>query len=324
MGVAKDDSIIAVDLGGTNIKSALLTGAGELIRKESTPTGGAAGKERVIENILEAVRRVAAPGRRLAGIGIGSPGWVNCETGEVNWIENIPALNGVNLVAAVGAVCDCPVYIDNDATNATRGEFLFGAGRGAKNFMGVTLGTGVGGGLILDGRVFTGSIHYAGEIGHVTYIPEGMACSCGKRGCLEAYASATAIRRAALSIQKRRIGSKLLNVSPEDLDARLVCDLAREGDEACRSIVYEAGGALGVVIGGVINLLNLDRVAIGGGVAAAGEILLEPVRLYASRHALPYAFECAQILPADLGNDAGLYGAAALVLMNAARPEGTN
>ena len=317
MTVAADSSaepIVAVDLGGTAIKSALVSVDGRILSRAETPTQADTSRERVIENIINAVKQVH-PGR-VRGIGIGSPGWVNGETGEVNWIENIPVLNGVSLTDPVRQAFDCPVFIDNDATNAARGEFTFGAGRGARNLLAITLGTGVGGGLILNGEVFTGGIHYAGEIGHMTYIPEGMACSCGKRGCLEAYASATAIRRAARSIRKRRIQSRLLEMDEAEVDARMVCDLARAGDEACRSIVTEVGTALGVVLGSVINLLNLDRVVIGGGVAAAGEILFEPLRLYASRHALPYAFDCVEILPARLGNDAGAAGSAALVLMN--------
>ncbi len=305
-------AIIAVDLGGTAIKSAVFQD-GRLIEKVETPTQAEAGRESVIENLIQSVVRLGQS--RIAGIGIGSPGRVNPETGAVDWIENIPALNGVNLSLLMRERFGCPVYIDNDATNAARGEFLFGAGRGATHMLCITLGTGVGGGLILDGRVYDGPGHYAGEVGHMTYIPEGMACSCGKRGCLEAYASATAIRRAALSIQKRRIQSRLLEIPAGTIDARTVCDLARTGDEACRSIVVEVGTAIGVVVGGVINLLNLKRVIIGGGLAAAGEILFEPIRLYASRHALPYAFEDVAILPAELNNDAGVYGAAALVHM---------
>ncbi|MCB1319247.1 MAG: ROK family protein, partial [Leptospiraceae bacterium] len=233
----------------------------------------------------------------------------------------IPCLNGVSVTAEIKKNYDLPVYIDNDATNAAKGMYRFGAGRGSAHMIGITLGTGVGGGIILHGQVHRGIINYAGEIGHITYIPDGMSCTCGKRGCLEAYASATAIVRSAQSILKRQIPSRLQKYPPDEITARVVCDEARKGCSVSASIIQDAGKALGVVIGGVINLLNLDRVVIGGGLAAAGEVLMEPVRLYASRHALPLAFERCEIVAGRLGNDAGLLGCAASVLM--AR-DGTN
>ena len=306
--------MVAVDLGGTSIKAALVTSDGTIQKRAAVPTEASAGRQRVLDLLINAVEQVLVPEARA--IGLGSPGQVDPATGEVNWVENIPCLNGTNIRDPIARQFGLPVQIDNDATNATRGEYLFGSGQGTKMLLGVTLGTGVGGGIIQDGHVLRGVSNYAGELGHMTYIPDGMACSCGKRGCVEAYASATALTRAARSIQKRKIPSRLLDVAPEELDARAICDLARAGDEVSAQLVEEVGKALGVVLGSVINLLNPDCIVIGGGVAAAGDILLEPIRQFASRHALPISLGACRIELGRTGNDAGLLGAAAIVFMD--------
>ena len=306
--------MVAVDIGGTSIKTARINPDGTIESRVSVATESAGGRERVLANLLEAIDQVMAP--EVIGIGVGSPGQVDPVSGEVNWVENIPCLNGSSISAPIRSRFGLPVRVDNDATNAARGEYLFGSGKAAKMLLGVTLGTGVGGGIIQAGHVLRGVSNYAGEIGHMTYIPDGMACSCGKRGCLEAYASATALIRGARSIQKRRISSRLLDIPSEELDARRICDLARAGDEVCSQLVEESGKALGVVLGGVINLLNPDCIVIGGGVAAAGEILLDPIRLFASRHALPISFAACRIELGRNANESGLLGAAATVLMD--------
>ena len=306
----KDAPVIAIDLGGTNIKSALVSPEGKLLKRAGVTTQAHSLRENVLTNIFEAIESVLDPA--VTAIGMGSPGCVNPASGAVNWIQNIECLNGFNLKQAISEKFKLPFYIDNDANCAALGEYYFGAGKGARSLLVITLGTGVGGGILADGQILQGAINYAGEIGHMTYIPDGMACSCGKRGCLEAYASASAIIRSARSVHKRGLNSALTGLNPDSLDARIVCDLAREGDEVARSIVQDAGKAIGVVTGGVINLLGLDRVVLGGGVAAAGDILLDQVKLYAARHALPMAFQQCEILTSTLGNDAGLLGAAGL------------
>ncbi len=305
--------VAAVDLGGTAIKAALVSAEGKVLSRISVPTEAQGGREQVLANIVSAVESVLQP--EATAIGLGSPGHIEPESGVVRWIENIPCLGGVSLTEPLARRFGLPVRVDNDATNATRGEFLFGSGRGSRLLVGVTLGTGVGGGIVQDGHVLRGVNNYAGEIGHMTFVPDGMACTCGKRGCLEAYASGTALIRAARSIQKRGIPSQILEVAPENLTAQSICEIARAGDAVAAQLVEEAGRALGVVLGGVLNLLNPDRVVIGGGVAAAGDLLLGPIRLFASRHALPIARDACTIELGLAGNDAGLLGAAALVFM---------
>ena len=306
--------IIAIDIGGTFIKSALLDSEGKIHKREETPTQANESKEVVLANLRSAFDKVYESD--VCGVGLGSPGCVDPEKGIVSAVDNIPCLSGLCLSDFLKDKNNIPVVIDNDANNASKGEYLFGAGQKKKNFLGVTLGTGVGGGLILDGHFHRGVNNYAGEIGHMTYIPDGAPCTCGKRGCLEAYASATAMIRSAQSIIKRKLPSALTQHDPKEIDSKLICDLAKEGDALCLSIIHDVAKALGVVLGAAINLLNLECVVIGGGISAAGDILFTPLCLYASRHALPMAYEKCTILPSKLGNDAGLLGCAAAVLMD--------
>ena len=305
--------ILAVDIGGTFIKSALIDSEGKIYKREKTPTQAQESKEVVLANLKKAFDKVYEPG--VSGLGLGSPGCIDPKKGSVNAVENIPCLNGLSLTDFFKREYKIPAAIDNDANNAAKGEYLFGAGQKKRNFMGLTLGTGVGGGLVLDGSFHRGVNNYAGEIGHMVYIPDGAPCTCGKRGCLEAYASATAIIRSAQSMLKRGLPTKLKKHDPKEIDSKLICDLAKEGDAICLSIIQDVAKALGVVLGSAINLLNLECLVLGGGISAAGDVLFEPLRLYASRQTLPMAYERCTILPSKLGNDAGLLGCAASALM---------
>ncbi len=310
----KKPKIIAIDIGGTFIKSALINHEGKIFKREKTPTQAQANTKTILENLATAYEKVQEDD--VCGIGLGVPGCVNPQSGKVSAIDNIPALEGISLTEFFMQKTKLPTYIDNDANSATKGEYIFGTSqKGLKNFMAITLGTGVGGGLILDGEFYRGANNYAGEIGHMTYIPDGAPCNCGKRGCLEAYASATAIIRSAKSMIKRSINTSLKDHDLQNIDAKLICDLAKKGDRICQFILHDAAKALGTVLGTVTNLLNLECIVIGGGMAAAGNILFEPLGLYACRHTLPMAYPHCKILPSLLGNDAGLLGCGASVLM---------
>ena len=306
--------IAAIDIGGTFIKSALVDSEGRIHKREKTPTQACESKEIVLGNLRTAFDKVYEAD--VFGVGMGSPGCVDPKKGTVSAVENIPCLSGLCLTDFLKDKHELPVVIDNDANNAAKGEYLFGAGQQKRNFLGITLGTGVGGGLVLDGHFHRGLNNYAGEIGHMTYIPDGAACTCGKRGCLEAYASATAIIRSAHSMLKRKLPTKLSEHDPKEIDSKLICDLAKKGDLLSASIIQDLAKALGTVLGTAINLLNLECVVVGGGISAAGDILFRPLQLYTSRHALPMAYEQCSILPSKLGNDAGLLGCAASVLMD--------
>lgn len=307
------DSVIALDIGGTAIKSALISSDGTILKKHDLPTDAGKGLENTLNRIEESIRSVFSPD--AVGIGIGIPGCVDPDTGKVQWIENIPELNECCIVDHIQNQFQLKTTIDNDANNAARGEFFFGSGKGSRNMLAITLGTGVGGGLFLNKKIYHGSAHYAGEIGHMVSVPDGAKCSCGKYGCLEAYASATAVRDRGLAEKKRGLSPGLNTLSENKIDAEKIFLLAEEGDDVCKNIVLEAGRALGIAIGNVINLLNLDSVIIGGGMAAAGNVLLSTVKTYASRASLPISYQNCKILAGKLGNSAGVMGAAALLIM---------
>jgi glucokinase len=213
-------------------------------------------------------------------------------------------MQGRSLAAYLAGKLTAPAWADNDVTNAAAAELAFGAGRGLGGFLLVAIGTGIGGGLVLGGKVWRGVRGFAGEIGHVSIDPEGPPCPCGSRGCLEQYASGPAIVRAWKAGAGPRAGE---GESPFD-----VARLARTGDSAALAAFEKAGRALGQALGGVVNLLDIEACIVGGGVADAGEVLLEPARRSLLRFAYPLLAKGFRVIPAELGNDAGLLGAAAL------------
>ncbi len=308
-----EKTVVAIDLGGTFIKSALVSESGHILKSEQSPTHASESADVILSKLQAACQKVY--NENIVGVGLGAPGWADPLSGALRAIDNIKALEGVSIKDFLKKIVSCPVFIDNDANNAAKGEYLFGPGQGKSNFMALTLGTGIGGGLVLNKKFFRGKNNYAGEIGHMSYIPDGAPCTCGKRGCLEAYASATAIIRSAKSIRKRKLPSALLDHPVEEYTPRLVCDLAKQGDLLCQSIVRDAAKALGTVIASVINLLDLECVALGGGIAAAGDVLLAPLRLYALRQCLPLAHQGCDITTSPLGNNAALLGCAASAFM---------
>ena len=305
--------IIALDIGGTAIKSALISTDGTILKNQSLPTDAGKGLQHILNRLKESIQSVFST--EAAGIGVGVPGCVDPDTGMVQWIENIPELNECRIVEHIQNQFQLKTVVDNDANNAARGEFFFGSGKGSRNMLAITLGTGVGGGLFLNEKIHRGSTHYAGEIGHMVSVPDGAKCSCGKYGCLEAYASATAIRDRALAEKKRGLSPGLNGLSENMVDVEKVFLLAKEGDDVCKNIIFEAGRALGIGIGNVINLLNLDSVVVGGGMAAAGDALLSTVKTYAARASLPISYRNCKIVAGKLVNSAGVLGAAALLLM---------
>lgn len=309
---------ICVDVGGTFIKTALVDKEGTIHERNQILTESGLGRERVLGNILHAIGEFITPKNhgRIIGIGMGVPGSIDTKSGTIiAGISNIPELAGVALVEAVSGKFRVPSYLDNDATNAARGEYLFGAGRYFRNILCVTLGTGIGGGIILDGKVYQGTSDYAGEFGHMIVVPEGRECSCGNLGCIEAYASGTAMVAAARARIRKSVTGALLERKDQEITPRLIAELAEQGDPQSVEILHEAGRYLGICLASTVNLLNLERCIIGGGVAAAGSHLMDPVRAYFNAYVLPEAGKQCEVVLAELQNDAGLLGSAALVFM---------
>lgn len=307
--------IIGVDLGGTNIKGALLDTTGNIIAKEQTATLANTGPENVAKRMSKIISSLEAAaslgGNRVLGLGVGVPGQPDSRLGSVVFAPNLRWRN-VPLIEYLRRTTTLPVFLENDANLAALGEQWRGAGRGSVNMVMITIGTGIGGGLVLNGRLYSGTNGTAGEIGHTIIDPNGLLCSCGRRGCLETMTSATAMVRMAK--EAIDLGEVTELSKSENLEARDIIMAARAGDKIADQIIKTAAYYLGLGLGNVINLFNPDTIVVGGGVSHAGDILFGPLRAYTQASSLESAAETVKIMPAELGNDAGCIGAAAFVL----------
>lgn len=315
-----DSYCIGVDLGGTNLRIAAVTPGGERLDAVNLPTRLAAGPHAVLDDIAASIRTLIRNrgGAEPLGVGVGSPGPLELPLGVLHHPPNLPGFDGLNLRAELERRLDRPVQVDSDANLAAYGEYLLGAGRAfaVQSLCMYTLGTGVGSGVILDGRIWHGMQGAAGESGHGPILPDGVLCACGARGCLEMYASATAIVRRA----------RELGVDPKThaaLTSSAVAALANEGDQRALQVFDEAGLALGLSLAHLVNALDLPLYVIGGGAAAAWPLfaprMFSTVRemSYVYRMSMPgdpNVFEAGKthIAPAQLGGDAGILGAALL------------
>lgn len=308
---------VGMDLGGTTIKVGLCSESGVLLHTYEGPTGVAEGPETVIANMAEYVRRVVEESpyawEQLAGVGAGVAGFTNVRDGIIVMAPNI-GLKDVPIRAILEERLGKPVKIDNDANVAALGEAWSGAGAGVENCVCYTLGTGVGGGIIINGRIYQGSAGMAGEIGHIDVVPdlEAIQCGCGKTGCLETVSSATGIIRMAKEAVER--GERTFIADATEITAKTVFDAAKAGDEVALRIVKRAAFYLGKSMATVAAVLNPQSFIIGGGVSKAGDILFNPIReTFAQLTPAPLQGGV-QIVPAMLGNDAGMIGAAGLMI----------
>ena len=318
------DVIIGVDLGGTNIKAGLLTTEGEVLHRCRCTTNASGGPQVVARRIAEAALecRDASPGgpARVLGIGIGSPGAIAVQAGVVFSAPNLPGFDNLPLRDMVQELTGLPCTLENDANAAAVGEQWVGAGRGATSLVMLTLGTGIGGGIVLEGEVWHGFGGVAGEIGHMSIQADGPRCACGNLGCIEAFASATAIvRRMKETIASGR--PTHLAERAADLTARDIHEAAVAGDAAALENMKETGRCLGVAITNILHVLNPQVVVLSGGVCAAGDMLMKPIRDEIQRRAIPACGRGVQVRFALLGEDTGIIGAArSFMLLGGARP----
>jgi glucokinase len=294
------------DIGGTQVKYGLVDSRGHLVFKAKLPSPEA------ITDFLDALGEAWAALKRnspgpIRSCGFGVAGFYSLKDKRIFQSPNYPALDGFPLVPAFRKFIDVPFRIGNDANMAAFGEFQHGAGRGAKSLVLLTIGTGIGSGIILDGRLWEGAGGYAGELGHITVNPEGDPCPCGGRGCLETEASAPRILK----------NYRVLAGKTEVADARDVYLLAKAGDAAALESFRRCAYYLGIGLGIVINLLNPEKILIGGGVVSAGKYLLGPAVEETRRRSHRISFAGCRIDKAALGNDAGLIGAAAWARLKA-------
>ena len=297
--------IIAVDLGGTNLKIAILDLKFNIRRKEVLSTRKFARKEDLIAAIESGIRNIisysALKQSSILGIGLGLPGPVDSKKGIVHFFPNIPGWREVNLKNILEKRLSLPVYLDNDAKLMALAEYRLGQARHFKNVLCITLGTGVGGGIILEDKLYRGADNASGEIGHLPVNITGPRCNCGAVGCLESYVGNNRIKSQAKKVFFKSISLEELSV------------LAKNKNQKAIKIWQEAGEYLGVALAGVTNLLNLDAVVIGGGVANAGKILFDKIKKTVRIRAMSVQSARVKIFKASLGEDAGLIGAAILV-----------
>ena len=310
---------VGIDFGGTNIKVGLVDGRGRVIRTQVLPSAALSRPRAFVEGAGRAVERLASSvGLRpsqLRGVGVGAPGPVDHERGIVHCLVNVPGWREVPLGRQLTQRLGCRCRIDNDVNLWTLGEWRFGAGRGARHLVCVTLGTGVGGGLLFDGRLHRGAAGSAGEIGHTVVDPRGRRCQCGARGCLEAQVGTAAILSLARRAIRRHPGPlrELARDAGGRMTPALVSRAAGRGDPAARQIWDEIGRWLGMGLASVVNLLSPDRMVIGGGVANAWRFFRPALMRTMRAQAMRVPMQALRVVRAQLGSRAGILGAAVIV-----------
>ncbi len=308
----KTDFVFAADLGGTHLRSALVDQNGKTdgLKKQATPR--AEKPDEIVRALVEAFHECEAqPSGSVSAISVAVPGTVNVAEGLVITAPNLKSLDGFLLGPALTSELGRPVTIENDANAAAVGEWWQGAGRGYQTLICITLGTGVGGGIILEGKLWRGVDGSAGEVGHISVDPfGGVVCGCGSSGCLEVYASATAIVRMTREMRPRYSESKL-SVS-EELTSENIFDAGSEGDPLALKVFNRMGTYLGVGIASLINLFNPELIVIGGGVANAWELFETPMREQIAKRAFPVPAQRAKVVKSECGDNAGLLGVARL------------
>jgi glucokinase len=306
---------LGIDIGGTSIKAGLVDEMGRVLesRRVKTLTDDLGGFLSTLTDLIRGFQKTFP----ITAVGLGVPGLLSSKTHIIETSPNIPCLHEINLEDAVANQVHLRTVSENDANAATYAEYVCGAGVGLQHVCHLTLGTGLGSGLILDGGLFTGASGYAGEFGHTVIAASliddtaGRRCGCGNRGCLETFVSAGGVVQTAEEMMRDAPASRLHGIEPP-LTAERICEAAAEGDATAQAVFRQTGWYLGIACANLINLLNLEMIIMGGGVMAAGNLLLNPTLDSARLHAFSAAYADCQIVQSKLWPDAGLIGAAML------------
>ncbi len=313
--------IVGVDLGGTNVKTAIVSRDKKILAKDSRPTNAEEGPEAVMDVMEQAIRELtASSGLTLSNVlaaGFGAPGPMNWQTGIVYSPPNLPGWKNVPLADAMKKRLGVPCYVDNDANVACYGEYWLGAGQGTESMAVLTLGTGVGGGVVVFGQLLRGIDGTAAELGHLKVQRDGRLCGCGSRGCLEAYASVTGMVRTAVEGLEAGKESSLRAACAGDWDAltgKMISDAAAQGDSFAQWVFKETATWLGLGIASIVNYQNPEKIVLCGGMIAAGEMLFQPVRETVRANAFEVPVNRCQIVAAGLGADSGVIGCAGCAL----------
>jgi len=315
--------VLGIDIGGTNLVVGSVAEDGSALHAlGSEPTHAEAGQSDVLDRLIALAQRTIeqtarqVPGAEIMGIGVGAPGPLDTKSGVVLLTPNLGWVN-LPLRQIIHDRLKLPAVLDNDANCAVLGEWWMGAARGTRNAIGITIGTGIGGGLIIDGQLFHGASDCAGEIGHITIDTEGRRCKCGNYGCLEAYASGPNIALRAVEEIKAGAESRLATYVGGDLrqvTAQTVYQAAHDGDDLALEVVNDTAKFLGTGIANLLNIFNPEVVVVCGGVTLAGDHLFVPLRREVARRAFKPAVSVCRIVPCELVGTAGVYGAAKVFL----------
>lgn len=307
-----------IDLGGTTIKGALVTEEGKILREKNIPTGGERPHREVVKDmaqlVYDLVEEQGITINDIESVGIGSPGAIDPVAGKVMFAANFADFRDVPMVDIMKETIPVPVYLENDANIAALGEALFGAGNGSRNAVAITLGTGLGGGIIIDGKIFSGAFFGGGEMGHQVIVADGLPCTCGRKGCWEAYSAATALIRMG---KERAVANpasminKLVDGDLNKLDAKMVFDASNAGDPSAQDAIQEYAHYLAIGLGNTINVFQPEYLIIGGGPSAQGDKLLNPVMEELKKEIFGGVTKT-KVVIAELGNRAGVIGAAML------------
>lgn len=307
---------VGVDLGGTKIYTALADETGTILKEIIVGTEANKGPDQIVEKIKNSIRNVLEDINidDIKAIGIGSPGPLDIKNGLIAEPANLPFKN-YNIVKEIKGEFNIPVYLDNDANVATLAEFKFGAGVNTENMIYVTASTGVGGGAILNGKIYRGSTANALEVGHTTISTTGRRCGCGNRGCVEAMTSGTAIKKAAIEALESRVETSLREY--ENISAKEVFIEAEKGDKVANEILSEALSYLGAAVSNYANIFDPDMIVIGGGITGGGKIVFDKINEEMKKRCLSTILNNCKIEKAKLEGQAGVLGAIALAMMEA-------
>ena len=310
---------IGVDVGGTNVKIALVDFDGKIVYSNTVPTRAEMGYEAGVNNIKQAIKELmqetSATAKTIEAIGFGLPGQIDYQEGLVKNLPNIPGWVNIPLAKIMEEEFLIPTRLDNDVRCAALGELNFGAGKGCENLICITVGTGIGSGIVLNGKLVRGASNAAGEIGHIKMqMTGGPLCGCGDYGCFEAYASGPAIVTMAKEYISGGKSAKYKEMATDGIiTPYVVAQAALQGDAVSIQIFKQMGKIIGTGLASVVNLLNPQKIIIGGGVADAGDILLEPIRQTILDRAMPIQGQCVEVVSAQLANSAGVIGASLLI-----------
>jgi glucokinase len=308
--------IVGIDLGGTNLKAGIVDTGGKILHRLSVKTHSDADPQiisnQILELVAEIIRSAQVKAPDMIGIGLGSPGLVDKKGETILFSPNLPRWRNIPIKRMVSERFSKPCVLENDANAAAWGEKWAGAGREAGSLVMLTLGTGVGGGIVIDNKLWRGANNVAAEIGHMVIQTDGPQCNCGNRGCVEVYASATGMVRRFKELLKTGIPS-LLKVSDE-ITAKMINDAALQGDKASLDVINETGRYLGIALVNIMHVLNPEMIVLAGGMIGSGELLMNPIRQVTTQRAFEASYKDTKIVFSQLGNDAGIIGAAGCLL----------